>query len=248
MATKTAARSTVGVFNSSDAELRQVLQLDPRAPVFSMPHGFNMEAPEFAPALGLVPVSADATLRAEAAEFIPMAGSWAVVQAAAEALQLKQKRQIPYATDEEWEARILKREKEVETIKSLQSYRLYVEVFPQDRRGDDDPRTPDPRDRTVSKRMWKWNVEKWRLQLKSRCVYSRAVCLQCREYMLRQHPDDIVETPLPDAAVHRVRLLGEEADGLKAVVVAENEDMREEAGVQAGQLPRKTTLGAGTFQ
>merc|ERR1719150_1389373 len=91
---------------------------------------------------------------------------------------------MPPATDDVWEARIAKREKEVVTIKSLQSYRLYVEVFPHDKRGNDDPKTPDPRDRTVSKRMWKWNVEKWRLQLKSRCVYSRAILLQCREYLL----------------------------------------------------------------
>merc|ERR1719440_2332086 len=131
------------------------------------------------------------TLRPEAAEFIPMAGGWATLQAAAEAYQNKEKflekRQMPYATDEEWEQRIQKREKEVETIKSLQSYRLYIEVFPHDQRGDEDPKTPDPRDRTVSKRMWKWNVEKWRLQLKSRCVYSRAVLLQCREALaLRQ--------------------------------------------------------------
>jgi len=34
--------------------------------------------------------------------------------------------------------------------------------------------------------MWKWNVEKWRLQLKSRYVYSRAVTLQCREYLRKQ--------------------------------------------------------------
>merc|ERR1712228_856683 len=90
---------------------------------------------------------------------------------------------MPYATDEEWETRIAKREKEVQTIKSLQSYRLYVEVFPRGERGEDDPKTPDPADRTVSKRMWKWNVEKWRLQLKSRCVYSRAVLLHCKELL-----------------------------------------------------------------
>lgn len=102
----------------------------------------------------------------------------------ASVFQQKQKPQMPFATDEEWEARIAKREKEVETIKSLQSYRLYAEVFPRSERGEDDPQTPDPRDRTVSKRMWKWNVEKWRLQLKSRCVYSRGALLQCREVAL----------------------------------------------------------------
>lgn len=144
-------------------------------PESSMPSVFNPEAPEFRPSME------STKMRAEAAEFIPMAGAWAMCEVLQ---QQQQKRQMPPATDEEWEARTAKREKEVETIKSLQSYRLYVEVFPHDKRGDDDPKTPDPRDRNVSKRMWKWNVEKWRLQLKSRCVYSRAVALQCREYVL----------------------------------------------------------------
>jgi len=142
-----------------------------------MPCPFNPDAPEFNPSL---------MLRPEAAEFIPMAGGWAILQTAAEAYQNKQKRQMPFATDEEWEQRIQKREKEVETIKSLQTYRLYIEISGDIQRGEDDPKTPDPRDRTVSKRMWKWNVEKWRLQLKSRCVYSRAVFLQCREELARQ--------------------------------------------------------------
>jgi len=142
---------------------------------------FNPEAPAFTPL-------SEIRMRADAAEFIPMLGGLATVQRAAEAYQQqqKQKRQMPPATDEEWKTRIAKREKEVSTIKSLQSYRLYAEVFPHDERGDDDPKTPDPHDRKVSKRMWKWNVEKWRLQLKSRYVYSRAVTLQCREYLRKQ--------------------------------------------------------------
>lgn len=154
------------------------------APEFQMPSAFNPDAPEFKP------VEAMLTLRPEAAEFYPMGGRWPNnFQTASEVLnayQNKQKRQMPFATDEEWEQRIQKREKEVETIKALQSYRLYIEVFPHDQRSDDDPKTPDPRDRTVSKRMWKWNVEKWRLQLKSRCVYSRAIMLQCREELNNQ--------------------------------------------------------------
>jgi hypothetical protein len=156
------------------APLTAATELNPKAPEFQMPHhAFNANAPEFKPV--------EKILRPEAAEFIPMAGGWATLAAATEAYQNKQKRAMPFATDEEWEQRISKREKEVETIKSLQSYRLYIEVFPADQRGEDDPKTPDARDRTVSKRMWKWNVEKWRLQLKSRCVYSRNILLQCRE-------------------------------------------------------------------
>lgn len=159
----------------------------------------NPDAQEFRPALGFNFGASESTpfseisLRPEAAEFIPMLGGWVTLQVAADAYhqykqeqltepQQRPKRQIPNASDQEWEQRTGKREKEVQTIKSMQSYRLYVEVFPQDHREDDDPKTPDPFDRSISKRQWKWNVEKWRLQLKSRCVYSRAVMLQCRQY------------------------------------------------------------------
>jgi hypothetical protein len=156
-------------------------RLDVTAPEFKMPCGPSMDAaaPEFVPEDTAADVS---DLRAEAVEFIPMAAAAAGWNAFEEA-QRSQKRQMPYATDEEWVTRILKREKEVQTIKSLQSYRLYVEVFPRGERGEEDPKTPDAADRTVSKRMWKWNVEKWRLQLKSRCVYSRAVLLHCKEIL-----------------------------------------------------------------
>jgi len=144
---------------------------------------FHMTSPPFNPQAPAFTPLADGGLRAEAAEFVPTLGGGDAPRGAAEAT--RQKRQMPDATDEEWETRIMKREKEVETIKSLQSYRLYVEVFPRDVRDPEDPKTPDAKDRSVSKRMWKWNVEKWRLLLKSRCAYSRTVMLQSREYMHR---------------------------------------------------------------
>mmetsp|Transcript_77827 Transcript_77827/g.252230 ORF Transcript_77827/g.252230 Transcript_77827/m.252230 type:complete len:243 (+) Transcript_77827:153-881(+) len=158
--------------------------LNPSAPEFSMPGtNFDPEAPVFKPL-------SDITMRADAAEFIPTLGGYEL-QKLAEVYSQKHKRQMPPATEEEWETRISKREKEVATIKSLQSYRLYVEVFPPDQRTEEDPKTPDPRDKTVSKRMWKWNVEKWRLQLKSRCVYSRTSLLQFREYVLQQEQEEV---------------------------------------------------------
>lgn len=166
--------------------------LNPKASPFQMPM-FNPEAPAF------IPVS---SMRAEAATFVPTMGPQGLLApwmaplpkaSTGAAYQQKQKREMPPATEEEWETRIAKREKEVSTIKSLQSYRLYVEVFPPGNRGEDCPKTPDPRDRTVSKRMWKWNVEKWRLQLKSRCVYSRAVMLTCRELLKNKEAEDCIE-------------------------------------------------------
>eukprot|EP00747_Dinoflagellata_sp_TGD_P169220 gnl/TRDRNA2_/TRDRNA2_197634_c0_seq1.p1 gnl/TRDRNA2_/TRDRNA2_197634_c0~~gnl/TRDRNA2_/TRDRNA2_197634_c0_seq1.p1 ORF type:complete len:244 (-),score=45.13 gnl/TRDRNA2_/TRDRNA2_197634_c0_seq1:138-869(-) len=159
--------------------------LNPNAPEFRLPgsehkDALNPNAPEFSPKLS----DSICKMNADAAEFFPTSSGWSSLQSAAEAYAQRQKRQMPPASDEEWDQRIAKREKEVETIKSLQSYRLYIEAFPPELRSADDPRTPDPRDRTVSKRMWKWNVEKWRLQLKSRCVYPRELMLQCREYVM----------------------------------------------------------------
>mmetsp|Transcript_44939 Transcript_44939/g.83998 ORF Transcript_44939/g.83998 Transcript_44939/m.83998 type:complete len:237 (-) Transcript_44939:169-879(-) len=230
--------------------------LNPEAPEFQMPRSsFNPDAPEFKPTM---------QLRPEAADFIPMAGGcgWTTLQAAAEAYQQqqKQKRQMPYATDEEWDQRIAKREKEVETIKSLQSYRLYIEVFPPDKRGDDDPKTPDPRDRTVSKRMWKWNVEKWRLQLKSRCVYSRAVMLQCREFLLRQPAAEAGAEGAADESATR-GLRSEPAGRLQTLSMPEPASRTsrvsrpprghrppEDAEDQEAERASRKPAGAGTFQ
>lgn len=144
--------------------------LNPMAPEF---HGLSFLNPK---ASCFVPLS-EATLRADAAEFHPTDSGKATLQA--------------FEMQEEWDLRIAKREKEVEIIKSLPSYRLYCEAFPPEFRKDDDPKTPDPRDRAVSKRMWKWNVERWRLALKSRRIYSRAVTLNFREYLLQQEADGV---------------------------------------------------------
>merc|ERR1719387_1723868 len=132
-----------------------VTELNPEAPEFystSRASGLNPGAPEFMP-FGAEPNS----MRPDAAIFIPTAGGFATLQAQAEEYaRQKAKRQMPPATDEEWDMRISKREKEVETIKTLQSYRLYIDGVPYDQRSDEDPKTPNPHDRTVSKRMWKW--------------------------------------------------------------------------------------------
>jgi len=173
-----------------DQRIPDILMASTSSPSSSSP--FDPNAPTFTPL-------AEIKLRADAAEFIPIYGGFEISQAAAAAAyrqqqQLKNKQKMPPATDAEWELRIAKREKEVSTIKSLPTYRLYNEALPHDKRGDDDPKTPDARDRTVSKRMWKWNVEKWRLQLKSHCVYSPIVMLRCREHMLLKDDRDCVDS------------------------------------------------------
>jgi len=138
---------------------------------------FNPEVPAYTP----LP---EIKLRADAEEFVPASAvGWVARHGVLESFNQMQKRRMPFASEEEWEIRVQKRTQEVNTIKSLQSYRLYVDVFPRDKRTEEDPMTPDPSDRSISKRTWKWNVEKWRLQLKSRCVYPRAIVLQHREFM-----------------------------------------------------------------
>jgi hypothetical protein len=184
--------------------------MDPSAMEFYPWSVFISEAPVFTP-----PGNAKA-LRADAAEFITMPGDW-IIDATMEVQQEqqitaatalastmrvqhcqplslseqkelgKQKRPMPYATDEEWEHRIAKREKEVKTIKSLQGYKLYIDAVPRSLRSEDDPMTPDPRDRSISKRSWKWSVEHWRLALNGRGAISREMLLQFRQSTLQQH-------------------------------------------------------------
>eukprot|EP00746_Dinoflagellata_sp_MGD_P043178 gnl/MRDRNA2_/MRDRNA2_20492_c0_seq1.p1 gnl/MRDRNA2_/MRDRNA2_20492_c0~~gnl/MRDRNA2_/MRDRNA2_20492_c0_seq1.p1 ORF type:complete len:281 (+),score=54.58 gnl/MRDRNA2_/MRDRNA2_20492_c0_seq1:67-909(+) len=159
----------------------------------------NAEAADFIPTLGGM-----ASLQAEADAWAMQqrqpqqlqvdAGVWAIQQPVVRKqrerslsrLPNQRAGELPFATDEEWEQRFTKRKKEVDTIKSLPSYRMYLELVPTESRIPEDPhhpRTPDPRDRTVSKRMWKWNVERWRLQLKGQygTIYSRMMLLQLRE-------------------------------------------------------------------
>lgn len=173
----------------------------------------------------------DAQLQPEAAEFYPMTAQWQAWHAHAAAFHHQQQmaaaaalvaagaaphlsrpqkpgnqktaRAMPSATDEEWHQRITKREKEVETIKSLQSYKLYIEALPRELRGKGDPGTPDPRDRSVSKRTWKWSVERWRLELKSRCAYSRELMLRMKEYVARDVPSE-ADPNTSDASAHAV--------------------------------------------
>jgi len=74
---------------------------------------------------------------------------------------------MPLATEEEWAHRHAKRELEIEKVKQTPYYELYVSVVPREQRAEDDPLTPDPLDRSTSKRTWKWRVEEWRLKLKA---------------------------------------------------------------------------------
>jgi len=72
---------------------------------------------------------------------------------------------MPEATEEEWQHRIELREKSVTVVKATPEYRWFAEARAQNKGVDAEPHTPDPRDRTVSKRHFKYLVQQWRCAL-----------------------------------------------------------------------------------
>eukprot|EP00746_Dinoflagellata_sp_MGD_P023695 gnl/MRDRNA2_/MRDRNA2_155579_c0_seq1.p1 gnl/MRDRNA2_/MRDRNA2_155579_c0~~gnl/MRDRNA2_/MRDRNA2_155579_c0_seq1.p1 ORF type:complete len:282 (+),score=47.40 gnl/MRDRNA2_/MRDRNA2_155579_c0_seq1:122-967(+) len=74
---------------------------------------------------------------------------------------------MPEATEEEWQHRIEHRMKMVETGRSTLEYKKYLEAIPKEARGEGRPMTPDPYDRTMSKRTFKTAVNEWRRSLKA---------------------------------------------------------------------------------
>lgn len=78
--------------------------------------------------------------------------------------------EMPEATEEEWQRRVETRRKAINIGKETVEYRRLAEVRLSKCNEDDavaEPLTPDPFDRTVSKRQWKYNIKQWRLALKS---------------------------------------------------------------------------------
>lgn len=189
------------IMDPSAMEFYPWTMFNPEAPVFvptgsSSTEALRAEAPKFIPMTSnwIVDSSMDGIvfqqeqqMTAAAVLASTMRNQRSSLQASSEQKELgKQKRQMPYATDEEWDHRIAKREKEVMTIKSLRGYKLYIDAVPQSLRSEDDPVTPDPRDRSISKRSWKWSVEHWRLALNGRGAISREILLQFRQAALQQ--------------------------------------------------------------
>merc|ERR1719502_704199 len=73
--------------------------------------------------------------------------------------------QMPEASEEDWERRREMRAKAISIVKSTAEYQWYESRASRGER----PRTPDPADRTVSKRRWKYDVEMWRTELRRLC-------------------------------------------------------------------------------
>jgi len=78
-----------------------------------------------------------------------------------------QQGEMPEATEEEWQHRVEVREKSVAISKETAVYQWYSSLKPREARDNGEPMTPDPTDRTVSKRRWKYLVQCWRTSMHS---------------------------------------------------------------------------------
>ena len=68
------------------------------------------------------------------------------------------------ASEEQWAHRINRRLRALKIGKATMEYRWYSEQ----KREDSEPLTPDPTDRSVSKRKWKYCVTQWRDAIQQR--------------------------------------------------------------------------------
>lgn len=75
---------------------------------------------------------------------------------------------LPEASEDDWLRREEMRQKSVDTVKKFPEYQWYEGAKWREAREPDEPSTPDPRDRTISKRRWKYLTTQWRLALKQR--------------------------------------------------------------------------------
>mmetsp|Transcript_113268 Transcript_113268/g.225583 ORF Transcript_113268/g.225583 Transcript_113268/m.225583 type:complete len:352 (+) Transcript_113268:69-1124(+) len=93
-----------------------------------------------------------------------------------------QQGEMPEATEDEWQHRFEVREKSVAISKETAVYQWYSSLKPREARADNEPMTPDPRDRTVSKRRWKYLVQCWRTTMHNMYIEDNQ--------MSRQSTDD----------------------------------------------------------
>jgi len=106
---------------------------------------------------------------------------------------------LPSATEEEWQKRSETRTKNVQAAKDKADYKVYLETVPRAERATSSPMTPDPNDRTISKRSWKMDLQKWVKELQS--WHARHTCTPIRPNSIPVHLDTIH----PDGAVEQGR-------------------------------------------
>jgi len=76
------------------------------------------------------------------------------------------RRRRPEASEGTWQRRSEKRQLSVTAGKATPEYGAYTAVIPREHRTSENPQTPDPMNRTVSKRQWDEGVRLWRLALR----------------------------------------------------------------------------------
>jgi hypothetical protein len=76
---------------------------------------------------------------------------------------------MPEASEDVWMHRKEIREKAIALGKDSPEYRWFFDrKLQEEDREEGEPVTPDPRDRSLSKRQWKYTVQQWRVKLKQR--------------------------------------------------------------------------------
>mmetsp|Transcript_20034 Transcript_20034/g.53185 ORF Transcript_20034/g.53185 Transcript_20034/m.53185 type:complete len:322 (+) Transcript_20034:128-1093(+) len=85
-----------------------------------------------------------------------------------EKMQPPDKMPMPEVSEEDWQHRIEMRRKAIDVGKKTREYQWYAETKQGQSKDEPEPPTPNPADRTVSKRRWKYDVMQWRIALKQR--------------------------------------------------------------------------------
>jgi len=80
---------------------------------------------------------------------------------------------LPEASEEEWRHRESMRRKAVAVGKDTPEYRWFQGKKVRGEREEDGLKTPDPADRMLSKRKWKYIVQQWRGALRVRYIEDR---------------------------------------------------------------------------
>ena len=80
--------------------------------------------------------------------------------------------------EREWARRQVKRQSVVHAIKSTTEYAEMAYRRGQDRLGTEAPRTPDPRDRRISKRRWEAVAMEWRNAVRHPAETTEISCME----------------------------------------------------------------------
>jgi len=75
---------------------------------------------------------------------------------------------MPDASEEEWSRRRETRTRAIDVAKNTREYQSYSRSKLDVESSVDEPLTPNPADRTISARRWKYEVQQWRSALAKR--------------------------------------------------------------------------------